>query len=81
MAKNTRSTVPVTARALVQRINRKLAEHDLVVRKTRGGRAESELGDFYTLNFRINGIVETRVDLEALGREEAVLRDWEHLAE
>jgi hypothetical protein len=72
--------VPVTERALIQRINRKLHDDDQMVKTTRGGRAEMDLGRHYVLNWRINGVVHTNIDLEDLGRELGVLQDWEGLA-
>jgi hypothetical protein len=38
-----------------------------------------DLGDFYRIDTRINGIVETDVDLEAFGRKLGVLAAWEAL--
>jgi hypothetical protein len=52
-----------------------------MVKKTRGGRARQELGEFYLLNWRINGVTESFVDLEKLGREVRVLADWERWAD
>jgi hypothetical protein len=69
--------LPITTRALVQRLNRKLHDDDLMVKKTRDGRARQELGDFYLLNWRINGIAESFVDLEELGRKVGALAEWE----
>jgi hypothetical protein len=67
-----KSGVPVTTRALVQRINRKLSALDggdpraEQVRAARG-KARETLGEFYLL------------DLDALGRKLGVLRAWERL--
>jgi hypothetical protein len=69
--------LPVTTRALVQRLNRRLHDDELVLRKTRSRRAWIDLGDFYLVNWRINGVVRYRVDLEELGREVGVLANWE----
>jgi hypothetical protein len=69
--------LPVSTRALVQRLNRKLHDDELEVRKTRGGRARLELGEFYLLNWRLPNIVQSHVDLEELGRKEGVLAVWE----
>jgi hypothetical protein len=71
--------VPVTRRALIQRINRKLAADDQVLKATRGDTARSELGDFYILNYKRNWLMEKRIDLEKLGRKEGVLQAWERL--
>jgi hypothetical protein len=71
------NTVPVSVRALVQRINRKLAQAGQALRTTRGNRWRSNLGHYYVLNLELNYIARTRVDLEALGRELGVLSPWE----
>jgi hypothetical protein len=71
--------VPVSERALIQRINRKLAQEDKCLKAPRGLAAKSSLGDFYILNWARNFIVDTKVDLERLGRKLGVLADWEDL--
>lgn len=73
--------VPVTMRALVQRINRALRADDEQLKKYRGGRWQSDLGDWYRLDFNRNRIMERHVDPEALGRKLGVLRDYERLVE
>jgi hypothetical protein len=42
-----RTQVPVSMRALVQRINRKLAQDGEVLKKLRGERYRAEFGDYY----------------------------------
>ena len=69
--------IPVTMRAIVQRINRALEPNDQVLRKVRGARAEQELGEYYVLNFSRNYIVEKDVDPEMLARSLGVLSDAE----
>jgi hypothetical protein len=80
-----RNTIPVSERAIVQRINRKFLVEDGApareLKKTRGGRAKFDLGDFYVLNTERNTIDEHHVDLETLARELGVLADWEHIIE
>jgi hypothetical protein len=72
--------VPVTTRALIQRLNRRLAREDQQVHAYRGGRWESDLGRYYIVNMNRNVIVARHVNLEALGRDLEVLRPWEALA-
>lgn len=75
--------VPVTQRALVQRINRALARvgrFGRVMKKTRGVQAHLDLGDYYVLDVERNLVVDKYVDAEALGRELGVLHDFERLA-
>jgi hypothetical protein len=74
-----RHTVPVTMRALLQRINRKIREGDQVLKVTRGERAWVDYGDFYILNSRRNSVTRDHVDPEELGREIGVLRPWEQV--
>jgi hypothetical protein len=72
--------VPVTSRALMQRLNRALWEEDLMVKKTRPqGRARIDLGEFYLVNWRINGVADKNIDLEDYGREYGVLADYEEV--
>ncbi len=73
--------VPVTMKALVQRINRKLADSNEALRKTRGARALIDLGDWYVLDTNRNLILHKNVDPEVLGRELGVLHPWEVSAE
>jgi hypothetical protein len=73
--------VPVTERALLQRINRKLAPEWQAVRKLRGDSHVHDLGRFYGLDTYRNTIEATHIDLEAWGRELGVLAPYEALAE
>ena len=56
-----RSKVPVTMRAVIAHINRKLRPDDEVVKVPRG-RWRNELGDFYILNFNRNWVVNKNID-------------------
>jgi hypothetical protein len=73
--------VPVTPRALVQRINRALAADDEELRKSRGMRAFLDLGHYYTIDKRQNFIARKEVDIEELGRSLNVLKPHEALAD
>jgi hypothetical protein len=81
---------PVSERALIQRINRKLGQlpnpEKLVA--ARGDAAREELGDFYTVeasNFGkprsavSSGVCLAHVKLGKLARELGVLQSWEEL--
>ena len=72
------NTVPVTLRAVIQRINRKLAGEDKRLKATRGERARSDLGDYYLLNVNRNFIAAHHVDPEALARELGVIPQKVH---
>jgi hypothetical protein len=69
--------VPVSLRALVQRINRKLADNGQCMKAARGEKARQEVGDYYTVDVRLNVLVEKDVDPETLGRDLGVLKVWE----
>jgi hypothetical protein len=64
--------VPITERALLERINRKLADDDEIIKKT-------DLG-YYRLNLCDGTIVAHNVDMERLGRVLGVFRPFEVLA-
>jgi hypothetical protein len=72
--------VPVTERALLQRINRKLAADNEVLKRTRGEKMKREFGDYYHLDLMRNCILGSSVDLEKWGREMKVMAEWEALA-
>jgi hypothetical protein len=80
MGKTTRQHVPVTRSALIQRINRTLRKQDKLLKTTRGGEAIHDLGEFYVLDVQHNRVIDTQVDVEALGRKVGCLRPWEGLA-
>ncbi|MBA2668962.1 MAG: hypothetical protein H0U67_01160 [Gemmatimonadetes bacterium] len=50
------------------------------MRKYRGGRWDSDLGEFYVVNVNSNFITAAHVSPEAWGREVGVLKEWEQLA-
>jgi hypothetical protein len=79
MGKKTTGRVPVSRRALLQRVNRRLAQDGEMLRAARGARAISEVGDFYVIDVRRNFLLHRSVDPEALGRELGVLAEWEHV--
>jgi len=71
----------VSERALFARINRKVHDNDLKICRCRPDRrGYNDLGDYYTVDWRINGIMHTHLDLEDYGREVGVLKDYEELA-
>ena len=74
-------TVPVTERALLQRINRRLAKDGEQVRKARTERARLELGDYYRIDVSGNVIVGKDEHLEKLGAELGLLQKYEHVVE
>jgi hypothetical protein len=74
-----RHTVPVTERALIQRINRKLLKDGEVMKIARGARAASNLGRYYTIDINRNSLAHDHLDPEAMGRKLGVLAEYEHM--
>jgi hypothetical protein len=73
--------VLVTERALVQRVNRALSKDDECLKKSRpGSRMEMEYGMFYSVDLRTNNIVRSWKDIESVGRELDLLKQYEALA-
>ena len=71
--------IPVSERALIQRINRVLIKRDEYLCVARGGRVLQEYGHYYTVDLRRNQAVQGDVDLEPFGRELGCLKEWEYL--
>ena len=80
-AKATTAKVPITARALIQRINRKLSGQNEQLKAIRGDRWRNELGDYYIIDLDHNAVIEKPVDLEKLGTQKDCLAAWEELGE
>ena len=72
---------PVSTRALIQRINRKLATEQQQLKATRGERYRNDLGDYYIIDANRNFVIAQHVDVEKLGREMECLSSWEKLGE
>jgi hypothetical protein len=71
--------IPVSERALIQRINRRIKDADHVLKCSRP-RARSFVGDFYVLDVVRNAIVLQHLDLENYAREVGALEPYEYLA-
>lgn len=70
----------VSERALFARINRKIHDDDLMLRRCPATRRDHHnLGDYYLVNWRINGVAGKNIDLEDYGREVCALKDYEEL--
>jgi hypothetical protein len=73
-------TVPISKRALLARLNRKLDAEHAVVKITRYNTpARQALGEHYVV--RDGGVSDANIDLEAYGRSYGVLAQHEHLAD
>ena len=72
--------VPVSERALAQRIDRALAPDGLTLRKSRpGSRQQQNVGDYYVIDVNANAVVWSYVNLEAYAEELGVLAAYECL--
>lgn len=76
-----RQTVPISERALIQRINRALKKDGEILKKARSTTTSSAVGDFFIVDTNLTGIVHRDIDLEDLGRKLKVLQVFEHLEE
>ena len=75
-------SIPVTERALLGRINRKLAHDGQKLYRTRlGTRAEHEFGNYYIVDTFTSAVHAHHCDLADVGRELGVLKDWEALVD
>jgi hypothetical protein len=66
---------------LIQRLNRKLKEHDLLLGKTRSG-SRAYLGDYFIMDSSLSTIGEKNldaVDLQSMAMAKRVLAQWETL--
>ena len=69
--------VPVTERSVVARVNRRLASDGEQLKPARSERLRAQVGDWYVLDVKLNGISRKDVNLEAIARECGALQDWE----
>ena len=67
--------IPITKRALVQRINRHLRGRNEALRGKRG----VNTGEYYLVDFGRNTVIEDSVAIEKLGWELGVLKPYERL--
>jgi hypothetical protein len=70
-----RTTAPVSMRALIARINRRLKDDGALLKAARSERVASSLGQHFIV--RRNAITTQHVDPAKLGRELGVLSEWE----
>jgi len=73
--------VPLGERALIQRINRKLAKDGQVLKKLRGERWRTDLGEYYVVDLANNALKTWHVDLVAFAKELQVISPWEEVRE
>jgi hypothetical protein len=80
MVKTKRGRVPVSKRAVLARVNRRLRMNGELLKRSRG-RYAADIGDYYVLDVGRNFIVRKHVDLESLAREIDALADYEQLTD
>lgn len=72
--------VPVSEKAIFQRLSRHLAHDGLALKKCRAGsRAHQTLGDFYTVDAHSNAVRDYQIDLEGWAREAGLMKEYEEL--
>ena len=71
--------VPVTRRALFQRLSRALAKKSERLIANRRPGPVPDIGNYYTVDTKKNSVARTDVDLEEIGRELGVLKPYERL--
>lgn len=76
-----RPKLPITLRALLQRIDRALAKKDQCLKKTLSEQAVCELGEYYIFDRNKMVALKDHVDPEALGKELGVLNPYEGVTE
>ena len=78
-AKTKATKVPISVRAVIQRINRKLKQDLEALKVSRSERMRFDVGRYYIVDYSINAIQHHNFDPEALGRELGVLKAWEQV--
>jgi hypothetical protein len=73
--------ITVSRRALLQRINRRLAKDGEVLRAARSKLSRHVVGEFYVVDTAMNGVVEKGVDPVAKARGMGVLAAYESVVE
>lgn len=79
--KDLRPMKTITEKALVSRINRRLAPSGTTLRKALGESLRAEVGDFYELDMHLNVITVKHVVVEKWGRELGALRPTESVGD
>lgn len=79
--KKSEQKVPVTEKALYQRINRRLKPDEETLKKSRSNRMFATVGTYYVVDLKTNAVSRLRVDLEEFGRELGALQPFEALTE
>lgn len=81
MAKPNKTGAPVSERALLARVNRRLAGEGRMLKVARGEAARREMGTYFLVDFGENAVVNKNVSLAKLGHKMGLLRPWERMVE
>ena len=76
-----RDKVGINVRALMQRINRKLAPDQVVKSNKRSTTLSEVIGTYYVLDIKRKHIAERDVDLVRLGKKLGAMHEWEELVD
>jgi hypothetical protein len=75
----TKQKVPVSERATIQRINRRLKPDMCALKQTRGERARLEVGDWHVIDYTHNIIVAQNINLDSYAHEIGALAEHEEV--
>lgn len=73
-----REKVEITARALLQRVNRAKKAEKIIIKKSRASQVAS-LGQYFAVDLNLHFVCQKDVNLLVLAREIGVLEPWETL--
>jgi hypothetical protein len=71
--------VPVSLRAVIQRINRRLGSEEKVLKIARSERVKDAVGWYYVLDVNRNWVISRWVNVEQYARDLGVLKEWERM--
>ena len=73
--------IPVTRRALMQRLNRKLRHDGKRIDASRTQQMRDQYGDFHMVDFTRNQLIEWHIKPEEMARELGVLKPYEQIVD
>ncbi len=71
--------IQISKRAAIQRINRKLAADQEMLKTCRGERLKQEVGRYYVIDLFHNRVAEKHIELEEFGRKLGVIAGYEEV--
>lgn len=73
--------IGVTARSIIQRLNRRLAPDQMIKSNRRSDRLTEQMGVYYVLDVKQKRVAQRNVDLVQLAKKLGVMDPWEELTE